>query len=96
MSLQQILQKNRDQIQKDYEGILPAEQIQKTIEYWDTLTKKLLQALYDEEEKTFNKILKKKEQFPNDPFHPVRLQYLGQQDAKQDTLNRLKSLIDSL
>lgn len=50
----------------------------------------------ERERKLLDKIIKKKERITNDPFHPARCQYLGQQEAKQDTIAHLTSLKEQI
>ncbi len=40
--------------------------------------------------KELKSVIKKKEQITNDPFHPARCQYLGQQDALTFILSLLQ------
>lgn len=51
----------------------------------------MVQAEVERLEKQLRLVIKKKEQIDNDPFHPVRCQYLGQQDAIQDQINYWKN-----
>lgn len=62
----------------------------RSIKYIKNTILALIDAEIDMLEKQIKEVIQKKEQIENDPFHPVRCQYLGQEDALKNHLTYLK------